>query len=72
MEWLKLNREDILCRHINVSTVATMLALAEQHRRQGLKEACFEFLKNPGSLNVSWQQMDLTQQLPIHYKGIGV
>jgi hypothetical protein len=52
--------------------VATMLALAEQHRRQGLKEACFEFLKNPGSLNVSWQQMDLTQQLPIHYKGIGV
>jgi speckle-type POZ protein len=52
MEWLKLNREDILCRHINVSTVATMLALAEQHRRQGLKEACFEFLKNPGSLNV--------------------
>jgi speckle-type POZ protein len=33
MEWLKLICEDILCRHINVSTATTMLSLAEQHRR---------------------------------------
>jgi hypothetical protein len=29
MEWLNLICEDILCKHINVSTAATMLALAE-------------------------------------------
>lgn len=52
MERLKLVCEDILCRHIDVSTAATTLALAEQHQCQGLKEACFQFLKkSPGSLN---------------------
>jgi speckle-type POZ protein len=52
MERLKLICEDILCKHIDVSTVATTLALADQHRCQGLKEACFQFLKkSPGSLN---------------------
>lgn len=52
MERLKLMCEDILCKHIDVSTAATTLALADQHRCQGLKEACFQFLKkSPGSLN---------------------
>jgi speckle-type POZ protein len=52
MERLKLICEDILCRHIDVDTVSTTLALAEQHQCQGLKEACFQFLKkSPGSLN---------------------
>nr|XP_034570690.1 BTB/POZ and MATH domain-containing protein 2-like [Setaria viridis] len=51
MERLKLICEDILCRYIDVSTVATSLVLAEQHRCQGLKEACFEFLKSPKTLD---------------------
>ncbi|KAL6643066.1 hypothetical protein ACP70R_021247 [Stipagrostis hirtigluma subsp. patula] len=51
MERLKLMCEDSLCRHIDVSTAATTLALAEQHHCQGLKEACFEFLKSPGALD---------------------
>ncbi|CAN6288191.1 unnamed protein product [Urochloa humidicola] len=51
MERLKLMCEDTLCRHIDIGTVATTLALTEQHRCQGLKEACFKFLKTPGVLN---------------------
>ncbi|CAN6299404.1 unnamed protein product [Urochloa humidicola] len=51
MERLKLMCEDTLCKHIDASTVATTLALTEQHRCQGLKEACFKFLRAPGVLN---------------------
>jgi speckle-type POZ protein len=52
MDRLKLICEDILCRHIDVDTVSTTLALAEQHQCQGLMEACFQFLKkSPRSLN---------------------
>ncbi|CAL4924972.1 unnamed protein product [Urochloa decumbens] len=51
MERLKLICEDKLCRHIDASNVATTLALTEQHRCQGLKEACFKFLRTPGVLN---------------------
>ncbi|KAF8722845.1 hypothetical protein HU200_021975 [Digitaria exilis] len=51
MERLKLICEERLCRYIDVSTVATSLALAEQHRCQGLKKACFEFLKQVGRLH---------------------
>ncbi|XBI07575.1 hypothetical protein VPH35_135461 [Triticum aestivum] len=41
---LKLICEDKLCKHIDSNTVATSLALAEQHSCPGLKEACFGFL----------------------------
>ncbi|GJN20648.1 hypothetical protein PR202_gb08048 [Eleusine coracana subsp. coracana] len=51
MERLKLICEEALCRHIDVGTLATTLALAEQHRCQGLKNACVKFLKAPGALN---------------------
>ncbi|KAF8720553.1 hypothetical protein HU200_023809 [Digitaria exilis] len=51
MERLKLICEDSLCQYIDVNTVATSLALAEQHRCQGLKKACFEFLKSPKTLD---------------------
>ncbi|RLM51052.1 BTB/POZ and MATH domain-containing protein 2-like [Panicum miliaceum] len=47
---LKLICEDKLCNHLEVSTVATTLALAEQHSCQGLKEACIEFLISPDAL----------------------
>ncbi|KAL6643063.1 hypothetical protein ACP70R_021244 [Stipagrostis hirtigluma subsp. patula] len=51
MQRLKLICEDRLCRDIDVSTVATTLALAEQHRCHRLKEACFEFLKSSETLD---------------------
>ncbi|KAL6643062.1 hypothetical protein ACP70R_021243 [Stipagrostis hirtigluma subsp. patula] len=50
MQRLKLICEDRLCRRIDVGTVATTLALAEQHHCQGLKEACFEFLMSSKTL----------------------
>ncbi|PAN47233.1 hypothetical protein PAHAL_9G243600 [Panicum hallii] len=51
MERLKLVCEDRLCRHVTVGSAATILALAEQHRCHGLKEACFQFLESPAVLN---------------------
>jgi speckle-type POZ protein len=42
--------EKRLCDHISVSTSMTILALAEQHRFHGLKEACYEFLRCPANL----------------------
>ncbi|CAN6288189.1 unnamed protein product [Urochloa humidicola] len=51
LQRLKLICEERLCKHIDVSTVATTLALADQHHCQGLKKACFEFLKSPKMLD---------------------
>ncbi|XP_062200471.1 BTB/POZ and MATH domain-containing protein 2-like [Phragmites australis] len=42
--------EENLCKYINTDTVATILALAEQHYCQGLKEACLDFLSSPEEL----------------------
>ncbi|KAK8445024.1 hypothetical protein SEVIR_9G246100v4 [Setaria viridis] len=50
MQRLKLICEDKLFRHLDVSTAATTLVLAEQHHCHGLKEACIEFLKSPSVL----------------------
>ncbi|KAL6883734.1 hypothetical protein ACP4OV_011148 [Aristida adscensionis] len=47
MERLKLICVDKLCRHLDVSTVATTLLLAEQHHCHRLKEVCIEFLTAP-------------------------
>ncbi|KAK1663981.1 hypothetical protein QYE76_052140 [Lolium multiflorum] len=44
MERLKLASEDKLCRHLDTTTAATTLALAEQHQCPQLKEAVFAFL----------------------------
>ncbi|CAN6299402.1 unnamed protein product [Urochloa humidicola] len=51
LQRLKLICEERLCQHIDVSTVATTLALADQHHCQGLKKACFQFLKSPKMLD---------------------
>lgn len=50
LQRLKLICEDKLCMHIDQSTVATTLALAEQHGCRVLKEACFDFLMLRGNL----------------------
>ncbi|KAK3157597.1 hypothetical protein QOZ80_2AG0124850 [Eleusine coracana subsp. coracana] len=53
MKRLKLICEDRLCRYIDVNTVATTLALAEQHHCLGLKEACFDFLESQKALDAA-------------------
>jgi speckle-type POZ protein len=47
---LKLICEHKLCSHIDANMVATSLALAEQHKCSGLKEACLQFLTSPSNL----------------------
>jgi speckle-type POZ protein len=45
IERLKLVCQSILCKDLNVDTVATTLALADQHSCDKLKNACFEFIE---------------------------
>ncbi|CAM0877756.1 unnamed protein product [Alopecurus aequalis] len=52
LERLKLICEGRLCDHICRGTVATTMALAEQHGCAALKNACFKFLTSPGNLKV--------------------
>ncbi|XP_073356817.1 BTB/POZ and MATH domain-containing protein 1-like [Aegilops tauschii subsp. strangulata] len=47
---LKLICEEWICECINVDTVVTILALAEQHHCEGPKKACFDFLADPAKL----------------------
>nr|CAB3499636.1 unnamed protein product [Digitaria exilis] len=51
LERLKLICEGKLCNHIDSDSVATILALAEQHNCPVLKDACFAFLSSSGTLN---------------------
>jgi speckle-type POZ protein len=44
LQRLKLMCEDRLRKRIDASSVASVLALAEQHQCPGLKKACFDFL----------------------------
>ncbi|CAL5003247.1 unnamed protein product [Urochloa decumbens] len=44
MERLKLMCQSILCENLGVQTVATTLALADQHNCDKLKDACIEFM----------------------------
>jgi speckle-type POZ protein len=51
LESLKSMCEEKLCsNHIDTSSAAGILALAEQHCCPGLKEACLEFLGSPAAL----------------------
>ncbi|CAL4916711.1 unnamed protein product [Urochloa decumbens] len=53
LERLKWICEEKLCMHIDTGSVATVLALAEQHHCHVLKEACFRFLCSPLTLNAA-------------------
>uniref|UniRef100_J3LY04 BTB domain-containing protein n=1 Tax=Oryza brachyantha TaxID=4533 RepID=J3LY04_ORYBR len=47
MERLRLVCEQRLCEYVNARTVVAMLAFAEEHRCNGLKEKCLRFLDDP-------------------------
>ncbi|TVU31139.1 hypothetical protein EJB05_22810, partial [Eragrostis curvula] len=53
LQRLKLMCEAKLCTHVDTSSVVTNLVLAERHNCQGLKEACFQFLKSPTNLTAA-------------------
>ncbi|TVU42432.1 hypothetical protein EJB05_08837, partial [Eragrostis curvula] len=46
MERMKLMSESILCRNIDVESVASTLALADQHHCNKLKDVCIEFINS--------------------------
>ncbi|KAM3279078.1 hypothetical protein ACQJBY_046402 [Aegilops geniculata] len=45
MDRLKIVCQSILCEDLNADTVATTLALADQHNCHKLKDACLEFIE---------------------------
>ncbi|KAF7074593.1 hypothetical protein CFC21_079437 [Triticum aestivum] len=53
LERLKLICEEELCNCIDTSSVATILALAEQHHCHELKAACLVFLSSPNNLDAA-------------------
>ncbi|XP_065870866.1 BTB/POZ and MATH domain-containing protein 3 [Euphorbia lathyris] len=50
LDRLKLLCESKLCEELNADTVATTLALAEQHQCSQLKAICLKFAANPANL----------------------
>ncbi|XP_044948727.1 BTB/POZ and MATH domain-containing protein 1-like [Hordeum vulgare subsp. vulgare] len=55
LERLKLICADKLCKHINTSSVTTILALADQHHCHELKSACLVFLSSPTNLDAAME-----------------
>lgn len=55
LDRLKLLCEAKLCEQVSVDTVATTLALAEQHHCAQLKSVCLKFAASPGNLGVVMQ-----------------
>ncbi|KAF7060860.1 hypothetical protein CFC21_067609 [Triticum aestivum] len=53
LERLKLICEEKLCNCIDTSSVATILALAEQHHCHELKATCLVFLSSPNNLDAA-------------------
>lgn len=51
VERLKMICEGILCKSLDVESVATMLALADQHQCSRLRDACVLFLKSSGRMD---------------------
>ncbi|CAL4906028.1 unnamed protein product [Urochloa decumbens] len=49
IERLKLMCEEMLCKRINVNTVAATMVVAEEHGCHNLKAACLEFIGRPGN-----------------------
>ncbi|XP_006653415.1 BTB/POZ and MATH domain-containing protein 2-like [Oryza brachyantha] len=50
MERLRLVCEDKLCEHVNVRTVAAMLAFAGEHHCHELEKKCLQLLDDPANL----------------------
>jgi speckle-type POZ protein len=51
MERMKIQCEGILCKSLDVETVATTLALADQHHCIRLRDACIEFITSSNRMD---------------------
>ena len=51
MERMKMMCEDILCKTLDVQTMATTSALADRHHCSRLKDACAEFIMSSNRLD---------------------
>jgi speckle-type POZ protein len=51
MERMKIECEGILCKSLDVETVATTLALADQHHCSRLRDACVEFIMSSNRMD---------------------
>ncbi|KAE8786054.1 BTB/POZ and MATH domain-containing protein 2 [Hordeum vulgare] len=51
MERMKMICEGMLCKSLDVETVATVLSLADQHHCTNLKDACIEFMLSSNRMN---------------------
>lgn len=56
LERLKLLCEEKLCEDVAINTVATTLALAEQHHCSQLKNVCLKFVALPENLKGRYRQ----------------
>lgn len=66
LDRLKLVCQSILCDNIDVQTVATTLALADQHHCDMLKDACVEFISSSAMDDIVATKgfVDLTRNCP--------
>jgi speckle-type POZ protein len=75
LQRLKAMCEKKLREHIGANTTTTILAIEEQHRCNGLKEACYKFLRCPANLKavVATDGFDdLCRSCPTVMKGLVV
>ncbi|XP_037464062.1 BTB/POZ and MATH domain-containing protein 2-like [Triticum dicoccoides] len=61
LEKLKLICEAALLQHVDLSSVAAALALAERHHCSVLRTACVQFLSSPGNLEAFMASGDFAQ-----------
>lgn len=65
LERLKLLCETKLCEDVAINTVATTLALAEQHHCHQLKAVCLKFIALPENLRGKIEYFPVEQDKPI-------
>lgn len=63
LDRLKVLCESELCKVINIDTVATILALAEQHHCPQLKAICLKFTANAENLGGAYYHRNTVQTL---------
>ncbi|XP_078159067.1 BTB/POZ and MATH domain-containing protein 1-like [Carex rostrata] len=69
IEGLKKLCEDILCGSISLDTVSTTLALAQQFNSTRIKNACLDFIAEPGTL-FNWMLSDKYDDLVTSFPSI--
>lgn len=59
LDRLKISCEAKLCEQVTADTVATTMALAEQHHFAQLKSVCLKFAASPGNLGGGYTRIEV-------------